>query len=137
MPESHRLREVFTPGGLPSVTYVSLDHLDLENKVREGLARGFAFFVVTGPTKSGKSVLCSKVLGAERLISVEGGQIRSESDFWNHIAFKLNIASGSSKSEGSGSSATFTGEASGGIPALIQGKGAFAEATSDQKSSTL
>src|SRR6266851_286567 len=95
-----QLREVFTPGGLPSVTYISRDHLELEKKVGEGLARGFAFVVVTGPTKSGKSVLCNKVLDAHKLVSLEGGLIRSETDFWAHIASKLNIASGSSRSEG-------------------------------------
>jgi archaellum biogenesis ATPase FlaH len=99
-----QLRDVFTPGGLPSVTYVSRDNLELESKLLEELARGFAFTVVTGPTKSGKTVLCRRVLEQKPLVLVEGGKIRSEADFWNYIAYELQIASGISKTQSSGSS---------------------------------
>ena len=88
-----QLKEVFTPGGQPSVTYVGREHLQLEDAVRGALARGYALNVVTGPTKSGKTVLCKRVLAnAAKFIVVEGGQVRNEDDFWRHISFKLNIA---------------------------------------------
>jgi hypothetical protein len=132
-----QLREVFTPGGLPSVTYVSRGHLQLENSLNEALARGFSFIVVTGPTKSGKSVLCRRVLPNDRIVPVEGGQIRSEADFWNHIGFRLNIASTATKSRALTSATSSSGEAGGGIPAILQGKASTSQSDSDQTTSTL
>jgi hypothetical protein len=132
-----RLRDVFTPGGLPSVTYVSRDHLELEKKLSDALARGFAFTVVTGPTKSGKSVLCRRVLETSPLVIVEGGQIRSETDFWTHIAYQLNIASGATKTHTETSTTTVTAEGSGGLPGIFQAKGGSTQASADQKLASL
>lgn len=137
MVEQLRLRDVFTPGGLPSVTYVSRDHLDLEKKISDALARSFAFTVVTGPTKSGKSVLCRRVLETSPLVIVEGGQIRSESDFWTHIAYQLNIASGAVKAHTETSTTTVTAEGGGGLPGVFQAKGGSAQANADQQSASL
>lgn len=117
-----KLKEVFTPGGLPSVTYVNRENLGLEKKVQNAIARGFAFIVVTGPTKSGKTVLCKRVLDAEKVVTVEGGQIRSEADFWLHIAHQLRLASESSTSETLTSTTGITTEGGAGIPGLFQGK---------------
>lgn len=111
-----KLREVFTPGGQPSVTYVSREHLQLEKKVREAIARGFSINVVTGPTKSGKTVLCRHVLnelGASCII--EGGQIRSEEEFWAQIASYLNIGDQLTRKE----TATFSGELGGSVTAGV------------------
>jgi len=132
-----RLRDVFTPGGLPLVTYVSRDHLELEKNLVEALARGFAFIVVTGPTKSGKSVLCRRVLQPNALVIVEGGQIRSEADFWSHIAYQLRIASGATKMRGETSATIATGETSGGIAGILQAKGALAQSDTEQSTSSL
>lgn len=90
--EKLKLKQVFTPGGQPSVTYVSRDHLQLETAVKEALARGYAIIVVTGPTKSGKTVLCNHVLAQQGVsVSIEGGQVRNEADFWNQLAHDLEI----------------------------------------------
>ena len=71
--KDYSLKEVFAPGGLPSVTYVGREHLNLEDKIIRAEARGFSFNVITGPTKSGKSVLCHRVLDNKRLVTMEGG----------------------------------------------------------------
>lgn len=136
--QNYRLRDVFTPGGLPSVTYVGREHLDLEGKISRARAKGYAFNVVTGPTKSGKSVLCHKVLDDSPLIVIEGGQVKTEDQFWQQIAYKLNIASAASKGRADTATVTATGEISGGIPGLLGGKGsgAFADAAQDSSSLT-
>lgn len=133
------LREVFTPGGQPSVTYVGREHLDLEGLVRRAMKQGFALNVVTGPTKSGKTVLCTRVLDSDgKYIAVEGGQVRSESDFWNQAAYQLNIAQEASRAvattDGSQGGVTF----SGGIPQVLQatisgGKNASSQSTDSLK----
>src|ERR1700749_162384 len=117
------LRDVFTPGGLPSVTYVSRDHLELESKILDALARGFVFAVVTGPTKSGKTVLCQRVLEPYEPEIIDGGPIRSERDFWEHIAYKLNIATSATRGQSSEAELTATGEAEGGLFGLAKAKG--------------
>ena len=87
-----KLKQVFTPGGQPSITYVSRDHLQLETAVKEAFARGFAIIVVTGPTKSGKTVLCNHVLAQQgKSVSIEGGQVRNEADFWTQLAHDIDI----------------------------------------------
>jgi hypothetical protein len=98
-----QLRDVFTPGGLPSVTYVGRDHLELETKILDAVARGYSFNVVTGPTKSGKSVLCSRVLAPHNPVVIEGGGIRSEEDFWAHLAYYLKIADSATRARATGS----------------------------------
>lgn len=107
-----QLREVFTPGGIPSVTYVSRDHLKLEDKIRNAIVRGYAINVVTGATKSGKSVLCHRVLGERKFITVEGGQVHSEAEFWAHVAHHLELAAEATTSRRTGDKASL--EASGG-----------------------
>lgn len=88
-----QLKQVFTPGGQPSITYVSRSHLGLEQRVKEALVRGYAINVVTGPTKSGKTVLCNHVLSqAGKSITIEGGQVRSEKDFWEQVGHALDVA---------------------------------------------
>lgn len=109
---SIKLKDVFTPGGQPSVTYVSRDHLKLEQRVKEALARGFAINVVTGPTKSGKTVLCNHVLSqAGESVSIEGGQIRTEEEFWAQVVHQLELGRERVRTE----TGTQTDAASGGL----------------------
>ncbi|MFN3557791.1 MAG: hypothetical protein ACK4UQ_00795 [Brevundimonas sp.] len=131
------LKDVFTPGGLPSVTYVGREHLELEKKISNARAKGFAFNVVTGPTKSGKSVLCHKVLSDRKLVVVEGGQIKTEDDFWKHVAFHLNIASIATKGRADTSTGTVATEGSVGVPAVLGGKLTGTQSESGQDSSSL
>lgn len=131
------LREVFTPGGLPSITYVGRDQLKLEKSLEEGLARGYTFIVVTGPTKSGKTVLCKKVLNKRKIVTIEGGQVRSENDFWSHVAYQLQIAATAARTHADSFSVSVATEASGGVPGIIQGKGGATKTEIDQKISTL
>ncbi len=111
-----KLRDVFTPGGQPSVTYVSRDHLNLERRVKQAIAKGFSINVVTGPTKSGKTVLCNHVLAQSgNSISIEGGQIRTEADFWGQITHLLEVGNTRTRTE----TGTVTDQAGGGAKVSI------------------
>lgn len=127
-----RLSDVFTPGGLPSVTYVSRDHLELETKIEDALARGFSFIVVTGPTKSGKTVLCKRVLKNQKVVTVEGGRIRSEADFWLHIAASVNLPVEKTLTSTEALTTAFNGEGSGGIPGIFSAKAGTTRSDSEQ-----
>jgi hypothetical protein len=131
VPDRVLLKDVFTPGGQPSVTYVSREHLGLESQVADALARGYAINVVTGPTKSGKTVLCNHVLAqVGRSVTVEGGQVRSEDDFWDQIVYALDLGRERTRKEtgttGGGGGASIRG----GIPGLVSGQIKADESTS-------
>lgn len=131
------LKQVFTPGGQPSVTYVSRDHLGLEDQIEDVIARGYAFNVVTGPTKSGKTVLIQKVLGERPTLLLEGGLIGSIDAFWDQLAYKLNIADTATKGQSGTAGNTATVEGSGGVPGFVQGKAANASTTTETDFSQL
>jgi hypothetical protein len=129
-----RLRDVFTPGGQPDVTYVGREHLKLESTLDTAIEQGYALIVVTGATKSGKTVLCTRVLEKKgNYVVVEGGQVRTEADFWAHLAYQLNVASSATKAKAEGSSTVGTGEVSGGIPVVAGAKSSLAQGSSTQQ----
>lgn len=84
-----RVREVFVPGGQPTVTYVDRVQHELEKRVSRALARGYSIVSITGPTKCGKTVLCRRVIGTDSAIWVEGGLVKDENDFWMHVGSQI------------------------------------------------
>jgi hypothetical protein len=83
--------DVFVPGGYPNYTYNPRTALNLETRVsavRENLCK---LVVVTGHTKSGKTVLVRKVLPREDTLWIDGGSVGSEDDFWMAIVDQLNL----------------------------------------------
>ena len=57
-----KMRQVFIPGGQPSITYVDRDHLGIERSLVKAIKLPSTIVSLTGPTKSGKTVLCTSVL---------------------------------------------------------------------------
>ncbi|MDF2494573.1 hypothetical protein [Sphingomonas sp.] len=114
-----KLKEVFTPGGQPSITYVSREHLGLEKRVKDALSRGYSINVVTGSTKSGKTVLCNHVLDQTGdSVTIEGGQVKSEEDFWEQIAYTLEVGSQRSRKVAGTGTATDEAVLEGSIPGV-------------------
>lgn len=93
MKTNYRLKQVFTPGGLPTVTYVNRENSGLERLLRGALAKGHSIICVTGSTKSGKTVLCRTVLNESGAVWLQGGRITSEDDFWSQLAHQLSLPS--------------------------------------------
>ena len=119
---SVKLKDVFTPGGQPSVTYVGREHLRLEDTIKKVLEQCYTLNVVTGPTKSGKTVLCTRVLDSGyKHVVVEGGQIRAEADFWANLAHQLNVAQTAVKGKSDTDGWQTAGSVTGGIPAVVGG----------------
>lgn len=80
---------VFVPGGNPTFTYVPRSELRLEGSIDEYLAERGKVLSVSGPTKTGKTVLLkSRVPSA---IWVSGGTIASSDDFWEAISSRLEL----------------------------------------------
>ena len=79
------LNHVFV-GGLPTYTYVSRQHLQLERQLKRAIAKPHAFASVTGTSKSGKTVLCRATLGDSQFVWLESGQIASVDEFSGAIS---------------------------------------------------
>lgn len=96
-----KTKNVFVAGGMPSVTYVDRMALDLERGLRSEIREGYKVICVTGPTKSGKTVLTRHVLGRERSALVNGGQVSTPEEFWNLLLQDLRLPETETNSDGS------------------------------------
>ena len=80
--------DVFVPGGLPTYTYNPRESRRLEDSIR-GVTSNFKLLVITGPTKSGKTVLVNNVFPREENLWIDGGSINTEDNFWEQIVSGL------------------------------------------------
>jgi hypothetical protein len=81
--------QVFVAGGLPTVTYNPRADLRLEDRVRDYLDERHKILSVSGPTKSGKTVLLRSVVKFG--IWLAGGEIHSVDEFWAIAGDKLEV----------------------------------------------
>lgn len=77
--------DVFTPGVFPTHTYYNRREDELEKNLREGLAVHGMLISLSGPSKSGKTVLVERVAGPDNLIHITGAGISSTADLWSKI----------------------------------------------------
>lgn len=83
------VQDVFTPGDFPKHTYVEREQGELESRVEHQLRRRGAIISISGPSKSGKSVLVERVVGSENLVSVYGDEIGSVDGMWDQVLDSL------------------------------------------------
>ncbi|WP_245340400.1 hypothetical protein [Mesorhizobium sp. WSM4313] len=83
--------QVFVAGGQPTVTYVDRQELHVERSLARALATPNQIVSLAGPTKTGKTVLCKKMLGEREYVWIDGGQIKSADELWSKITAELNI----------------------------------------------
>lgn len=106
-----KAKNVFVAGGMPSFTYVDRADLKLESRLRSEIQEGFKVICVTGPTKSGKTVLTRHVLGKDASALVNGGQVGGSEEFWSLLLQDLNLPETETLNSGE--------EFSGGLKTLI------------------
>jgi hypothetical protein len=85
--------EVFVAGGQPTYTYVERSAEHVELKFARGIATPNQIVSLSGPTKTGKTVLCRRILGSRQFVWIDGGQVRTGDDFWARVAYELNLPS--------------------------------------------
>lgn len=89
--ERRLLGEVFTAGGQPTVTYVERQEKQVATKIDKYLLTGRTILSVTGPSKSGKTVLCQRKIPDGIRIDVAGGQTTDMNSFWGQISDLLEL----------------------------------------------
>jgi AAA domain len=82
---------VFVAGGQPSVTYVDRQEFHVERTVARAIAAPNQVVSLAGPSKTGKTVLCRKVLGDREYIWIDGGEIGSAQSLWKSVCSELNL----------------------------------------------
>jgi len=85
--------EVFIAGGQPTVTYVDRQEAHVERNVARAIASPNQVVSVAGPSKSGKTVLCRKILGDREYVWIDGGEVDGIASMWDGIAAELNLPS--------------------------------------------
>jgi AAA domain len=83
--------EVFVAGGQPSVTYVDRQEFHVERNLARAIAAPNQVASLAGPTKTGKTVLCRKVLGEREYVWIDAGEVTTIDSLWASICSELNI----------------------------------------------
>lgn len=78
-----RAQDVFTPGSYPEHTYVHRADHDVEQHLRDALEAPGQLVSISGPSKSGKTVLIENLVGRDNLITVPSSGIKTADDLWN------------------------------------------------------
>lgn len=109
--------EVFTPGSFPAHTYVEREDGSLEADLRSALRTKGLIVSLSGPSKSGKTVLVERVVGRDLLIPISAATITTEGEMWHHILDWMGAPSetGSTRQNSTSGSLNVGGKAEKGI----------------------
>lgn len=116
--------DVFTPGDFPAHTYVERGEDRLEQRLRDALSTPGEVVSVSGPSKSGKTVLLERVAGRDNLITVTGAGIEKAEDVWDRVLDWMGTPSSISTGTEIGGEASVSATAKGsvGIPLVAKGE---------------
>lgn len=119
-----RTTEVFTPSDMPSYTYVQRPTHNLEERLRQAFEVPKMIVSISGPSKSGKTVLVNKVVEKDNLIHLSGATIRSADELWSQALQWMDVATTRVETRGSSTEvgAEVQGEGKVGIPLVAEGK---------------
>ena len=121
---SLKATEVFTPGAYPAHTYVERLQGTLEARLRDGIETPGNVVSLSGPSKSGKTVLVERVVGMDDLITVTGAGIDDPDAVWDRVLDWMESPSETSRGVTVEGSINAGAEASGsvGIPLVARGE---------------
>lgn len=123
----YKTSEVFVPGGMPQHTYVARTERELERRISAVSDNLCKLAVLTGATKSGKTVLANKTYprSGQQSVWVDGGAVETEADFWTAVLDQLDGYTSLESSETKESGQSLSGDLEGqiGVPFVGRGKG--------------
>lgn len=134
-----KIKDIFTPGRFPTLTYVD-DHLkEKEQQLLDTLDDGSMLVSISGPSKSGKTVFVEKVIGKDYLIQVTGAGVCEPVDLWMRVFDIIGTPVQRTNTSVSGKSGSVGGKvgAEGGfIVAKAKGEASATATLSSQNSET-
>ncbi len=92
-----KAQDVFIPGALPESTYITRKTrigFTYEERLKQALSMNGYLTSISGPSKIGKTVLCEKVVGLDRLIEVSGSDFNEKDQMWVKIGTKAGMPLG-------------------------------------------
>jgi hypothetical protein len=114
MPKERAIH-VFTPSDYPKRTYVQRDEDRVEQRLRDALDTPGEIISISGPSKSGKTVLVERVVGDAALITITGAGITCPDDLWNRVLDWMELPAGTTDTLNTG----VAGELSAGTKAEV------------------
>ena len=116
--------EIFTPNDYPRHTYVDrVMAPPLEDRLRNALSIPKEVVSVSGPSKSGKTVLVERVIGIDNLITVSGPEIQTPGDLWDAVLNWMGTPSSVATTKTGALLSGKTGQLTGtlGVPLIAKG----------------
>src|ERR1019366_2692518 len=92
--------EVFTPNDVPTFTYVDRPTQKLEERLQEAFTVPKMIISLSGPSKSGKTVLVRKVIEEDNLIPISGASCRSADELWLEVLGWMESPTSVSETDG-------------------------------------
>jgi hypothetical protein len=86
-----RATEVFVPGAYPPHTYVERATEGFEQALANAIATPGQIVSLSGPSKSGKTVLVERVVTRDLLIPVSGVSIKQPDDIWDRVLDWMDV----------------------------------------------
>ncbi len=91
-----KAEDVFRPGAFPEYTYISRESavpgLSYEFRLEQAIKVSGFLTSLVGPSKMGKTILCEKVIGFDRIVEISGADFDENTDFWKLTAAKVGLA---------------------------------------------
>jgi hypothetical protein len=132
--------DVFTPNDFPEHTYVRREGEDLEQRLERALATPKVVVSISGPSKSGKTVLVEQQVGKDNLITISGAEVRSGEDLWSRVLGWMDVPASTAEQITTTTGQRVGAEASGkaGVPIIAEasGKASYDHARGKSKTST-
>jgi hypothetical protein len=119
-----RAVDVFTPNDVPTFSYVKRSEHNFERRLEDALSVPKMIISLSGPSKSGKTVLVRRSVG-ENLIHVYGATIKMGDDLWSKVLDWMDAPEQVIEKLSSTTSVEGSASAGGGIgiPWVAHGKG--------------
>jgi len=119
-----KANEVFTPGTFPVHTYVTRSTTDIEQTLRDSIDTPGQIVSISGPSKSGKTVLVERVVTKDLILAITGASISKPSDVWDRVLDSMDTPTSIVSSKENSLSVGGEVEAKGGasIPFLAKGE---------------
>ncbi|MCI9137206.1 MAG: ATP-binding protein [Lachnospiraceae bacterium] len=91
-----KAEDVFRPGAFPEYTYISrksaVSNLPYEFRLNQAIKVSGFLTSLVGPSKMGKTILCEKVIGFDRIVEISGSDFNGDIDFWKLAATKAGLS---------------------------------------------